>query len=95
MRRRSCRWMVSTGHLSGAADFGARVGCSWREIDEQDTDFETIIRDLSQASTPIRCSSRTLAGSPLGHQPGPSEAALLLVDWETYEWLPLEAPVAD
>jgi hypothetical protein len=34
--------MVSTGHLSGAADFGARVGCSWREIDEQDTDFETI-----------------------------------------------------
>lgn len=27
-------------------DFGARAGCSWREADEQDTDVETIIRDL-------------------------------------------------
>ncbi|MCK1653844.1 hypothetical protein IVA88_20715 [Bradyrhizobium sp. 149] len=27
-------------------DFGARAGCSWRETDEQDTDRETIIRDL-------------------------------------------------
>src|SRR4051812_15575485 len=37
-------------------DFGARAGCSWRETDEQDTDFETIIRDLisGQYAYPIR-----------------------------------------
>lgn len=27
-------------------DFGARAGCSWRETDEQDTDRETVLRDL-------------------------------------------------
>jgi hypothetical protein len=27
-------------------DFGARAGCAWRETDEQDTDRETVIRDL-------------------------------------------------
>ncbi|MGR4932192.1 hypothetical protein ACIPUD_36115 [Bradyrhizobium sp. CAR08] len=37
-------------------DFGARAGCSWRETDEQDTDVETIIRDLSsgQYAYPVR-----------------------------------------
>jgi hypothetical protein len=37
-------------------DFGARAGCSWRETDEQDTDFETIIRDLlsGQYAYPVR-----------------------------------------
>ncbi|MCP3398977.1 MULTISPECIES: hypothetical protein [unclassified Bradyrhizobium] len=27
-------------------DFGARAGCAWRETDEDDTDRETIIRDI-------------------------------------------------
>ncbi|MBR0700710.1 hypothetical protein JQ599_12440 [Bradyrhizobium diazoefficiens] len=27
-------------------DFGARAGCAWRETDEQDTDRETVLRDL-------------------------------------------------
>lgn len=37
-------------------DFGARAGCSWRETDEQDTEFETIIRDLitGQYAYPVR-----------------------------------------
>ncbi|MCK1291905.1 MULTISPECIES: hypothetical protein [unclassified Bradyrhizobium] len=37
-------------------DFGALAGCSWRETDEQDTDFETIIRDLitGQYAYPVR-----------------------------------------
>ena len=37
-------------------DFGARAGCAWRETDEQDTDFETIIRDLlsGQYAYPVR-----------------------------------------
>ena len=37
-------------------DFGARAGCSWRETDEQDTDVETIIRDLlsGQYAYPVR-----------------------------------------
>lgn len=37
-------------------DFGARAGCSWREVDEQDTDFETVIRDLlsGQYAYPVR-----------------------------------------
>ncbi|MET4319206.1 hypothetical protein [Bradyrhizobium sp. RT5a] len=37
-------------------DFGARAGCSWRETDEQDTDFETIISDLisGQYAYPVR-----------------------------------------
>ena len=37
-------------------DFGAPAGCSWRETDEQDTDFETIIRDLlsGQYAYPVR-----------------------------------------
>src|SRR6478752_4429737 len=37
-------------------DFGARAGCSWRETDEQDTDRDTIIRDLlsGQYAYPVR-----------------------------------------
>ncbi|MFB6463318.1 hypothetical protein [Bradyrhizobium tunisiense] len=37
-------------------DFGARAGCAWRETDEQDTDRDTIIRDLlsGQYSYPVR-----------------------------------------
>ncbi|WP_027520159.1 hypothetical protein AB8Z38_30430 [Bradyrhizobium sp. LLZ17] len=37
-------------------DFGARAGCAWRETDEQDTDFETLIRDLlsGQYAYPVR-----------------------------------------
>jgi hypothetical protein len=37
-------------------DFGARAGCSWRETDEQDTDRDTIIRDLlsGQYTYPVR-----------------------------------------
>ena len=37
-------------------DFGAGAGCSWRETDEQDTDRETIIRDLlsGQYAYPVR-----------------------------------------
>ena len=27
-------------------DFGVRAGCAWRETDEQDTDLETVIRQL-------------------------------------------------
>jgi hypothetical protein len=27
-------------------DFGARAGCSWRETDKQDTDLETVLRDI-------------------------------------------------
>ncbi|MFK4724890.1 hypothetical protein ABIE89_005990 [Bradyrhizobium niftali] len=37
-------------------DFGAQAGCSWRETDEQDTDRETVLRDLIPAS--IVCLSR-------------------------------------
>jgi hypothetical protein len=37
-------------------DFGARAGCSWRETDEQDTEVETVIRDLlsGQYAYPVR-----------------------------------------
>jgi len=37
-------------------DFGARAGCAWRETDEQDTDRDTIIRDLlsGQYAFPVR-----------------------------------------
>ncbi|PSO16077.1 hypothetical protein [Bradyrhizobium sp. MOS003] len=37
-------------------DFGPRAGCSWRETDEQDTDRDTIIRDLlsGQYAYPVR-----------------------------------------
>ncbi|WP_407188602.1 hypothetical protein [Bradyrhizobium centrosematis] len=37
-------------------DFGARAGCAWRETDEQDTDRDTIIRDLlsGQYVYPVR-----------------------------------------
>lgn len=37
-------------------DFGARAGCAWRETDEQDTDRDTIIRDLlsGQYAYPVR-----------------------------------------
>ncbi len=27
-------------------DFGARAGCAWRETDEEDTDRQTVIRDI-------------------------------------------------
>ncbi|MEK9284779.1 MULTISPECIES: hypothetical protein [unclassified Bradyrhizobium] len=37
-------------------DFGARAGCAWRETDEQDADFETILRHLlsGQYAFPVR-----------------------------------------
>jgi hypothetical protein len=37
-------------------DFGARAGCAWRETDEQDTDFETMVRHLisGQYAYPVR-----------------------------------------
>jgi hypothetical protein len=37
-------------------DFGARAGCAWRETDEQDTDRETVLRDLisGQYAYPVR-----------------------------------------
>ncbi|MET4753633.1 hypothetical protein [Bradyrhizobium sp. RT11b] len=37
-------------------DFGARAGCAWRETDEEDTDLETIVRDLisGQYTYPVR-----------------------------------------
>src|SRR3569832_2117495 len=37
-------------------DFGARAGCAWRETDEQDTDRETVLRDLisGQYAFPVR-----------------------------------------
>jgi hypothetical protein len=37
-------------------DFGARAGCAWRETDEQDTDLETVIRQLISGdySYPVR-----------------------------------------
>ncbi|MCK1393675.1 hypothetical protein [Bradyrhizobium sp. 1] len=37
-------------------DFGARAGCAWRETDEQDTDRDTIVRDLlsGQYTYPVR-----------------------------------------
>jgi hypothetical protein len=37
-------------------DFGARAGCAWRETDEQDTDRETVLRDLitGQYTYPVR-----------------------------------------
>jgi hypothetical protein len=36
--------------------FGGRLGRAWRETDEEDTDFETLIRDLleGQYSNPVR-----------------------------------------
>lgn len=37
-------------------DFGARAGCAWRETDEQDTDRETMLRDIisGQYAYPLR-----------------------------------------
>lgn len=37
-------------------DFGARAGCAWRETDEQDTDRETVLRDIlsGQYAYPLR-----------------------------------------
>ncbi|MCK1714247.1 MULTISPECIES: hypothetical protein [unclassified Bradyrhizobium] len=37
-------------------DFGIRAGCSWRETDEQDTDRQTVLRDLlsGQYAYPVR-----------------------------------------
>ena len=37
-------------------DFGGRLGRAWRETDEEDTDLETLIRDLmeGQYSHPTR-----------------------------------------
>jgi hypothetical protein len=37
-------------------DFGARTGCAWRETDEQDTDRETVLRDIisGQYAYPLR-----------------------------------------
>lgn len=37
-------------------DFGVRAGCAWRETDEQDTDRETILRDMvsGQYAYPLR-----------------------------------------
>ncbi|WP_018321077.1 hypothetical protein [Bradyrhizobium sp. WSM2793] len=37
-------------------DFGAHAGCAWRETDEQDTDRDTVIRDLlsGQYAYPVR-----------------------------------------
>ena len=37
-------------------DFGGRLGRAWRETDEEDTDRETLIRDLmqDQYSSPVR-----------------------------------------
>jgi hypothetical protein len=36
--------------------FGGRLGRAWRETDEEDTDFETLVRDLleGQYSNPVR-----------------------------------------
>jgi hypothetical protein len=36
--------------------FGGRLGRAWRETDEEDTDFETLVRDLleGQYSDPVR-----------------------------------------
>ena len=37
-------------------DYCARAGCAWRETDEQDTDRETVLRDLisGQYTFPVR-----------------------------------------
>lgn len=37
-------------------DFGERAGCAWRETDEQDTDRETVLRDIisGQYAYPVR-----------------------------------------
>jgi hypothetical protein len=37
-------------------DFGARAGCAWREVDEQDTDLETVLQHLlsGQYTYPVR-----------------------------------------
>ena len=36
--------------------FGERLGCAWRETDENDTDYETLIRHLleGQCNNPVR-----------------------------------------
>lgn len=57
MRRRSCPLdRLDRDIFLVLEDFGARAGCSWRETDEQDADFETIIRDLlsGQYAYPVR-----------------------------------------
>lgn len=37
-------------------DFGVRAGCAWREVDEQDTSRETVLRDIvsGQYAYPLR-----------------------------------------
>lgn len=37
-------------------DFGTRAGCAWRETDQQDTDRETVLRDVisGQYAYPVR-----------------------------------------
>ena len=37
-------------------DFGVHAGCAWRETDEQDTDRETVLRDIiaGQYAHPLR-----------------------------------------
>ncbi|MET4033034.1 MULTISPECIES: hypothetical protein [unclassified Bradyrhizobium] len=37
-------------------DFGARAGCAWRETDEADTDFESVLQNLlsGQYAYPVR-----------------------------------------
>src|SRR5205085_10449448 len=59
-------------------DFGARAGCSWRETDEQDTDFETIIRDLitGQYAYPIRIVAFNARAGP-ATQPARSQMSLV------------------
>lgn len=59
-------------------DFGARAGCSWREADEQDTDVETIIRDLlsGQYAYPVRRSPSTPSRAGLAMPPARSQMSL-------------------
>src|SRR4051794_21743284 len=51
MRMRASPSIVSTDRLDREIylvleDFGARAGCAWRETDEEDTDRETVLRDI-------------------------------------------------
>jgi hypothetical protein len=54
----SCVHRPRSYHPTGwtLEDFGARAGCAWRETDEADTDFETIVRDVlsGQYAYPLR-----------------------------------------
>jgi len=56
-------------------DFGGRLGRAWRETDEEDTDRETLIRDLmeGQYSHPTRIVAfNTAEGCPLRANTGHS-----------------------